>query len=71
MWLKVVAVVLLVNNGLVVAALDRQLRALPPRATFTALPRRHRYRLVGTLAVSQVCWWVATVIGLVVTTDRR
>lgn len=70
-WVKMGAVVLVVNNGIVVDALDHQLRQLPSRSTFETLPTSIRKRLMTTATVSQLMWWTATVLGMVTTATRR
>lgn len=70
-WVKMGAVALIVNNGLVVDALDQELRQLPSRSTFETLPAVVRKRLMVTAFVSQAMWWTATMIGLVTSATRR
>ena len=70
-WVKMAAVVLVVNNGIVVDALDHQLRQLPSRSTFETLPTAIRKRLMTTATVSQLMWWTAAVIGMVTSATRR
>lgn len=70
-WAKLTCVLLLVNNGLVVGVIEQQLDALPPRVTMDRIPGPVRRRMMGTLVVSQSCWWLATLIGLWVSADRR
>lgn len=70
-WVKMTAVVLLVNNGLVVDALDHELRQLPSRTTFEALPAPIRTRLMTTATLSQAMWWTAAIIGMLTSAVRR
>jgi hypothetical protein len=68
---KLVAVLILMLNGLSIAPAMHRLLALPPRTRFTELTRRLRLRLMIALTVSQTCWWTAVLIGLLNSTLRR
>lgn len=71
-WVKQVAVLALVNNGVAVRRLGARLSLLKPRIHRIAeLPSHHRIAMVLSLAVSQVAWWTAGVIGYVETLSRR
>jgi hypothetical protein len=68
---KLVAVLVLMLNGLSIAPAMHRLLALPPRTRFSELTRRLRLRLLIALTVSQTCWWTAVLIGLINSTLRR
>lgn len=68
---KLVAVLVLMLNGLSIAPAMHQLLALPPSTRFSELTRRLRLRLLIALTVSQACWWTAVLIGLINSTLRR
>lgn len=70
-WMKIAAVLVVVNNGVFADLLDHELRRLPTRATFETLPRQIRLRLMGSAAASQFFWWTAMVIGMIATSGRR
>lgn len=71
-WVKQVAVLALVNNGVAVRRLGARLSLLRPRILGMAeLPPRHRSAMIGSLVVSQVGWWTAAVVGFLVTLSRR
>lgn len=70
--IKQVAVLALLNNGVAVRRLGARLSLLRPRIhRLGDLPRRHRYAVITTLAVSQVAWWTAAVVGYAETLSRR
>ena len=68
---KLVAVLVLMLNGLSIAPAMHRLLALPARTRFSELTRRLRLRLLIALTVSQTCWWTAVLIGLINSTLRR
>lgn len=68
---KLVAVLVLMLNGLSIAPALHQLLALPPHTRFSELTRGLRLRLMIALTVSQACWWTAVLIGLINSTLRR
>ena len=71
-WLKQVAVLALLNNGVAVRRLGARLSLLTPRILGIAeLPGNHRTAMITTLAVSQVGWWTAAVVGYLTTLSRR
>ncbi|WP_353951343.1 hypothetical protein V6K52_17145 [Knoellia sp. S7-12] len=71
-WVKQLAVLALVNNGVGVRRLGARLSLLKPRIHRIAeLPRRHRIAMIISLAVSQLGWWTAAVIGYLETLSRR
>ena len=68
---KLVCVLVLMLNGLSIAPAMHQLLALPACTRFGELGRRLRLRLLIALSISQACWWVAVLIGLINSTLRR
>lgn len=71
-WVKQVAVLALVNNGVAVRRLGGRLSLLKPRIHRIAeLPRRHRVAMILSLVVSQAAWWTAAVVGFLETLSRR
>lgn len=71
-WVKQVAVLALVNNGVAVRRLGARLSLLRPRILGLAeLPGHHRVAMISTLTVSQLGWWTAAVIGYLETLSRR
>lgn len=68
---KLIAVLVLMLNGLSIAPAMHQLLALPPSTRFSELTRGLRLRLLIALTVSQTCWWTAVLIGLINSTLRR
>jgi hypothetical protein len=70
-WSKQVLVLVVLNNGLIVHTMGHSLRELPATSTLSELPPLVRTRIVSSLLTSQLCWWGATVIGLVVGASRR
>ncbi len=71
-WIKQLAVLALVNNGVAVRRLGARLSLLKPRIYRIAdLPRHHRIAMIVTLVVSQVGWWTAGVVGFLATLSRR
>lgn len=68
---KLVAVLILILNGLSIAPAMHELMALPPETRFGELGRKLRLRLMIALSVSQACWWTAVLIGLINSTLRR
>ncbi|WP_231754866.1 hypothetical protein [Pseudarthrobacter sp. GA104] len=68
---KLVAVLVLMLNGLSIAPAMHRLLALPPSTRFSELTKRLRLRLLIALTVSQTCWWTAVLIGLINSTLRR
>ena len=71
-WVKQLAVLVLVNNGVAVRRLGARLSLLKPRIHRIAeLPRRHRLAMIMSLTVSQFGWWTAAVVGFLETLSRR
>ncbi|MEO7270256.1 MAG: hypothetical protein ABIW49_13720 [Knoellia sp.] len=71
-WVKQLAVLALVNNGVAVRRLGARLSLLSPRIHRIAeLPQRHRIAMIISLVVSQAAWWTAGVVGFLVTLSRR
>lgn len=71
-WVKQLAVLALVNNGVAVRRLGARLSLLTPRIhSLTELPRRHRIAMVLSLTTSQIGWWTSAIVGFAVTLSRR
>lgn len=71
-WVKQVAVLALVNNGVAVRPLGARLSLLRPRITRMAeLPSHHRVALIASIVVSQLGWWTAALVGYLETLSRR
>jgi len=71
-WVKQVAVLVLVNNGVAVRRLGARLSLLRPRIHgIGELPQPHRTAMLTTLVVSQLGWWTAAVVGYLETLSRR
>lgn len=71
-WVKQLAVLALVNNGVAVRRLGARLSLLKPRIhSIAELPQRHRVAMILTLTVSQVAWWTAAIVGFLETLSRR
>lgn len=68
---KLVAVLVLMLNGLSIAPAMHRLLALPSATRFSELTRGLRLRLLIALTISQTCWWTAVLIGLINSTLRR
>nr|WP_254703388.1 hypothetical protein [Pseudarthrobacter sp. C4D7] len=62
---KLGAVLVLSLNGIMLIPLMRRLARLPAEARFTDLTRGQRLHMVACLAVSQLCWWTAIIIGFI------
>jgi hypothetical protein len=56
-------VLLLLNNGVALRAQSRRLRTVSTAPSLRALPRVLRAQLIASVAVSQVSWWGAVVVG--------
>ncbi|MGE9807306.1 hypothetical protein [Janibacter sp. G1551] len=62
-WVKLAAVLVLVNNGVATRSLGRRLAALGRPKTLADLPSRTRYRTMVAIGLSQACWWIAAGVG--------
>lgn len=62
---KLIAVLVLMLNGIMLIPLMRRLLVMPPTTTFAALTPGQRFHMLSCLAISQACWWTAIVIGFV------
>lgn len=62
---KLVAVLILMLNGIMLIPLMRRLLVMPPTTTFRALTSGQRFHMLSCLTVSQACWWTAIVIGFI------
>ena len=62
---KLGAVLVLMLNGIMLIPLMRRLVVMPPTTTFAGLPIGQRVHMLLCLAISQLCWWAAIVIGFV------
>lgn len=71
-WVKQVAVLALLNNGVAVRRLGARLSLLRPRILgMGQLPPRHRAAMVLTVAISQLGWWTAAIVGYLANLSRR
>lgn len=70
-WVKMVAILLLANNGLVVDQLEVQMRQLSPRSTAVEIPPVLLWRMKGSIVASHVGWWTAVVVGMITMLQRR
>ena len=64
-WAKQVLVLVLLNNGVALRAQSRRLRSVSAARRLGELPRAVRAQLIAAVAVSQVAWWGAAVVGFV------
>ncbi|OOP64969.1 hypothetical protein BMF89_00785 [Arthrobacter sp. SRS-W-1-2016] len=62
---KLLAVLVLTLNGIMLIPLMRRLAHLPPSASFLDLTQGQRFHMLSCLAISQLCWWTAIVIGFI------
>ncbi|MFE4544843.1 hypothetical protein [Arthrobacter sp. NPDC056727] len=62
---KLGAVLVLMLNGIMLIPLMRRLVIKDPTTTFAGLPVGQRIHMLLCLAISQVCWWTAIVVGFV------
>lgn len=70
-WLKQVAILALLNNGVYARRLGADLTRLPARLrSLDELPAGLRRRLVACLVISQTSWWVAAVVGYCTSVGR-
>jgi hypothetical protein len=63
--IKLVAVLVLMVNGIALIPLMRRLVENSPTATFGQLKAGQRFHLLAGLTVSQLSWWTAIVIGFI------
>lgn len=70
-WVKQVMVLILLHNGLALRSLEGLLSTLPPKTSLGAIPNRLRRRMMGATMTSQLGWWTAFAIGVVVMLTRR
>jgi sulfur transfer complex TusBCD TusB component (DsrH family) len=64
-WLKQGLVLVLLNNGVALRAQSRRLKSVSTATSLRALPPAVRAQLIASVAVSQVSWWGAVVIGFI------
>lgn len=62
---KLAAVLVLSLNGIMLIPLMRRLARLPAAAAFTDLTVGQRVHMMSCLAISQLCWWTAIIIGFI------
>ena len=67
---KMAAVLVVAMNGVAMTRLTAELRRLPPRVRFPALPLRLRAWCIWSALVSQTAWWTAVIIGMLNTAMR-
>lgn len=70
-WVKMVAVLLIANNGLVVDHLERRLGELPRHVARETVPTGLRTRMTGSIVASHLGWWTAVAIGMWTMVVRR
>lgn len=70
-WVKMTAILLLANNGLVVDQLELQMRRLAPGASAGEIPPSLLWRIKGSVVASHVGWWTAVGVGIVTMLQRR
>lgn len=70
-WVKQVMVLALLHNGVALKPLERRLMALPPNVTKDTMPRAMWNRMFGATLLSQVAWWGAFAIGVIVMVTRH
>jgi hypothetical protein len=63
--IKLVAVLVLILNGIMLIPLMRRLVRMPPQASFGDLTTGQRFHMLACLSLSQLCWWTAMVIGFI------
>lgn len=68
--IKMTAVLVVAMNGVAMTRLTAELRRLPPRVRFAALPLRLRLWCLWSGLVSQAGWWTAVLIGMLNTAGR-
>jgi hypothetical protein len=62
---KLTAVLVLTLNGIMLIPLMRRLARLSPNASFRDLTTGQRFHMLSCLAISQLCWWTAIIIGFI------
>lgn len=62
---KLVAVLVVIVNGIALIPLMRRLVESSPTASFGELSAGQRFHLLACLTLSQLCWWTAIVIGFI------
>ncbi|WP_253182800.1 hypothetical protein [Arthrobacter sp. SW1] len=60
---KLIAVLVLIVNGIMLIPLMRRLVRLPADTPFGGLGAGQRFHMLACLVVSQACWWTAIVVG--------
>ncbi len=70
-WVKMTAVLLLANNGLVVDHLEARLQELPRHVAREAVPVGLRRRMAGSIVASHLGWWTAVAVGVTTMLARR
>ncbi|HLS45223.1 MAG TPA: hypothetical protein VK045_07290 [Ornithinicoccus sp.] len=70
-WVKQVMVLVLLHNGLALRPLERLLGAQPHDTTLETIPTALRRRMMGATMTSQIAWWAAFGIGVLVMLTRR
>lgn len=70
-WAKLVAILVLMLNGVQTSRLAQHLHALPPRVDYLAIPSWIRRRVAGMAMVSQATWWTAIIVGFVTNASRH
>lgn len=70
-WVKLVAVLVLLHNGISVRHLGRSLGRLRSPRRLGDIPMRLRAPMMALFTISQVGWWTAVLIGLTTTFGRH
>lgn len=70
-WVKQVAVLVLLHNGLALRSLEKMLTAQPRDTTLATIATPVRRRMLGATLTSQSAWWLAFAIGMLVVLTRR
>jgi hypothetical protein len=70
-WVKLVAVLVLLHNGVSVRHLGRSLGRLRSPRRLGDIPRRLRFPMIALFTISQTGWWTAVVIGLATSFGRH
>ncbi|MBO1269118.1 hypothetical protein [Arthrobacter cavernae] len=63
--IKLVAVLLLIINGIMLIPLMRRLVKMSPASTFAGLQPGQRFHMLACLSISQLCWWTAIIVGFI------
>ncbi|GGF44414.1 hypothetical protein [Ornithinimicrobium tianjinense] len=70
-WVKMGAILVLANNGLVVGQVEQRLLQLPREVRREDVPASLRWRVNGSIVASHLGWWLAVAVGVVTMVQRR